>query len=135
MRPGPPEPKGKLDVMTGYSFTTPVWEGGRWVVPVVAGVTAARKVNGPEDQPRDVPCQWDKVEQTAAVADLAETVAGSLTDPDRRAQALAAVAEVLVWAGHNARAVAVARSITDRSGRAQVLVAVAEALAARGDAA
>ena len=24
--------------MTGYSFTTPVWEGGQWVVPAVAGV-------------------------------------------------------------------------------------------------
>jgi len=52
--------------MTGYSFTTPVWEGGRWVAPVVAGVTAAaRIVNGPEDQPCDVPCQWDKVDWRA----------------------------------------------------------------------
>src|SRR5215469_7716517 len=49
MRLRVPEPKGKLDAMTGYSFTTPVWEGGRWVAPVVAGVTAtARIVNGPE---------------------------------------------------------------------------------------
>jgi RNA-directed DNA polymerase len=49
--------------MTGYSFTTPVWEGGRWVVPAVAEVTvtAARIVNGPEDQPRDVPVQWGKI--------------------------------------------------------------------------
>ena len=37
--------------MTGYSFTTPVWEGGQWVAPAVAGVTAAaRIVKGPEDQ-------------------------------------------------------------------------------------
>ena len=56
MRSRSPEPKGKLDAMTGYSFTTPVWEGGRRVAPVVAGVTAAaRLANGPEDQPRDVP--------------------------------------------------------------------------------
>ena len=42
--------------MTGYSFTTPVWEGGRWVAPVVAGVTAtARIANGPEDRPHDAP--------------------------------------------------------------------------------
>ena len=34
----PPEPKGKLDAMTGYSFSTPVWDGGAWVTPAVAGV-------------------------------------------------------------------------------------------------
>ena len=62
MRPGPLEPKGKLDAMTGYSFTTPVWEDGQWTVPAVAGVTAtAPIVNGPEDQPRDVPGQWDRI--------------------------------------------------------------------------
>ncbi len=62
MQSGSPEPKGKLDAMTGYSFTTPVWEGGRWVVPAVAEVKSqARIVNGPEDQPRDAPVQWDKV--------------------------------------------------------------------------
>ena len=38
----PPEPKGKLDAMTGYSFSTPVWEGGQWVVPAVAEVTVKR---------------------------------------------------------------------------------------------
>jgi N-terminal domain of reverse transcriptase len=61
-----PEPKGKLDAMTGYSFTTPVWAGGRWVAPAVAGVTAtARIVNGPEDRPRDAPCQWDRIDWRA----------------------------------------------------------------------
>jgi len=66
MRSGPPEPKGKLDTMTGYSFSTPVWDGGRWVAPVVAGVTAtARLVNGPEDQPRDAPVQWDRIDWQA----------------------------------------------------------------------
>src|SRR5256886_9977356 len=44
--------------MTGYSFTTPVWDGGAWVTPAVAGVRVApaaakvkadRHANGPED--------------------------------------------------------------------------------------
>ena len=43
-----PEPKGKLDAMTGYSFSTPVWSGRGWVRPVVAEVVTARKANGPE---------------------------------------------------------------------------------------
>ena len=47
--------------MTGYSFTTPVWEGGKWVAPAVAEVRAAPRANGPEDPPRDVPGQWDEV--------------------------------------------------------------------------
>src|SRR5712664_2155893 len=52
--------------MTGYSFSTPVWEGGQWVAPAVAEVTAAtRKANGPEDRPRDAPAQWDKVDWRA----------------------------------------------------------------------
>jgi hypothetical protein len=53
--------------MTGYSFTTPVREGGQWVVPAVAEVTvkAARIGNGPEDQPRDAPVQWDKIDWRA----------------------------------------------------------------------
>jgi RNA-directed DNA polymerase len=66
MRLRVPEPKGKLDAMTGYSFTTPVWEGDRWVAPVVAGVTVrARIVNGPEDQPRTAPGQWDRIDWRA----------------------------------------------------------------------
>src|SRR5260370_36035264 len=47
--------------MTGYSFTTPVWDGGAWVTPVVAEVVAAPKANGPEDQPCEAPAQWDKI--------------------------------------------------------------------------
>jgi N-terminal domain of reverse transcriptase len=64
MRPRPPEPKGKLDAMTGYSFTTPVWDGGTWVTPAVAEVAVARKVNGPEDRPRrqDAPAEWDRID-------------------------------------------------------------------------
>jgi RNA-directed DNA polymerase len=48
--------------MTGYSFTTPVWEGGRWVVPAIAGVRAAPRANGPEDRLREAPAQWEKVD-------------------------------------------------------------------------
>jgi len=52
--------------MTGYSFSTPVWDGGTWVTPVVAEVTAAApKANGPEGQPRHAPAQWDKVDWRA----------------------------------------------------------------------
>jgi N-terminal domain of reverse transcriptase len=52
--------------MTGYSFSTPVWDGGQWVAPAVAGVTVtARLVNGPEDQPRDAPVQWDRIDWRA----------------------------------------------------------------------
>src|SRR5713226_9960101 len=65
MRPRSPEPKGKLDAMTGYSFSTPVWDGGTWVTPAVTEVRAARKVNGPEDQPRTATAQWDKIDWRA----------------------------------------------------------------------
>ena len=33
-----PEPKEKLDAMTGYSFSKPVWAGGVRVSPAVAEV-------------------------------------------------------------------------------------------------
>src|SRR5680860_1921295 len=46
MRFDPPEPKGKLDTMTGYSWSTP------------AVATAPVVVNGPEDVVPD----WDVVE-------------------------------------------------------------------------
>ena len=50
--------------MTGYSFSTPVWDGRTWVRPAVAEVAAAPKVNGPEDQPRerDAPAEWSKID-------------------------------------------------------------------------
>jgi RNA-directed DNA polymerase len=52
--------------MTGYSFSTPVWDGGTWVTPVVTNVTtAARKANGPEDQHRNAPAEWDKIDWRA----------------------------------------------------------------------
>ena len=51
--------------MTGYSFTTPVWDGGTWVTPAVAEVRAAPEANGPEDQPRNAPAQWDRIDWRA----------------------------------------------------------------------
>src|SRR5260370_8896244 len=49
--------------MTGYSFSTPVWDGGAWVTPVVAEVrVAARRANGPEDQSLDAPDRWDRID-------------------------------------------------------------------------
>jgi len=52
--------------MTGYSFTTPVWDGSTWVTPRVAEVAAAPQANGPEDQPRgqDAPASagWDQID-------------------------------------------------------------------------
>ena len=67
MRPRPPEPKGKLDAMTGYSFSTPVWEGGtvghslRWPGYVAAPKAKKRR----EGRPRDAPSQWDQVDWRA----------------------------------------------------------------------
>jgi reverse transcriptase-like protein len=52
--------------MTGYSFSTPVWDGGQWAAPEIAEVTAAaRIVNGPEDQPRNAPVRWDRIDWRA----------------------------------------------------------------------
>src|SRR6185437_12351781 len=51
--------------MPGYSFTTPVWEDGQWVVPAVTEVRAAREANGPEGQPRKAPAQWDRIDWRA----------------------------------------------------------------------
>ena len=68
------------------------------------------------------------------MAAQAETVIRSITDPDRQAQALAAVAEALARGGQHEQAASMARSITDPDWQARALVQVAEALAARGDA-
>ena len=59
-------------------------------------------------------------------------MARSITDPDRQAQALAAVAGALAEAGQHEQAETVARSITDPDGQAQALAAVAGALAEAG---
>src|SRR3984957_15417198 len=49
--------------MTGYSFSTPVWDGRTWVRPAVVEVAAAPRANGPEDRPRerDAPAEWDEI--------------------------------------------------------------------------
>jgi RNA-directed DNA polymerase len=51
--------------MRGYSFTTPVWTGGRWTAPEV--IATAPTVNGPEDRPReqDAPAGWDQIDWRA----------------------------------------------------------------------
>jgi hypothetical protein len=59
-------------------------------------------------------------------------VARSITDPDRRAQALAAVAGALTRVGQHEQAATVARSITNRYWQIQALTAVAGALARAG---
>ncbi len=52
--------------MTGYSFSTPVWDGGKWVTPVVTEVKAVPPgANGPEDQPRTAIAGWDKIDWRA----------------------------------------------------------------------
>jgi RNA-directed DNA polymerase len=52
--------------MTGYSFSTPVWDGGTWVTPVVTEVkAAARTANGPEGQPRTAIAGWDNIDWRA----------------------------------------------------------------------
>ena len=60
------EPKGKLDAMTGYSFSTPVWDGRAWVraapaedkaAPVAVMAEVLRQANGPEGMP-----DWDAVD-------------------------------------------------------------------------
>jgi RNA-directed DNA polymerase len=52
--------------MTGYSFSTPVWDGGTWVTPAVAEMRAvAPGANGPEGQPSDAPVQWDQIDWRA----------------------------------------------------------------------
>jgi len=52
--------------MTGYSFTTPVWDGGQWTASEIAGVTAtARIANGPEDQSRNAPVQRGQIDWRA----------------------------------------------------------------------
>jgi RNA-directed DNA polymerase len=52
--------------MTGYSFSTPVWDGGKWAIPVITEVKAVPPgANGPEDQPRTAIAEWDKIDWRA----------------------------------------------------------------------
>jgi RNA-directed DNA polymerase len=71
--------------MTGYSFSTPVWDGGTWVTPAVAEVRVAPKANGPEDQPRAAPVQWDKInwrEQEGQVRRLRQRIFKAAQEQD-----------------------------------------------------
>src|SRR5712691_9333916 len=93
--------------MTGYSFSTPVWEGGQWVVPAVAEVRAARKANGPEDQPRDAPSQWDKVDwraQEGQVRRLRQRIFKASQEQDwpkvRNLQKLTCAAAPIRWSAY-----------------------------------
>ena len=67
------------------------------------------------------------------LADRAEQVARSITDPDDQARALAGVAGRWPAAGDHDRAEQVARSITDPDEQARALASVAGAVAAAGD--
>ena len=60
-------------------------------------------------------------------------MAASITDLERRADVLTAVADAAAASGDFDRAEAVAASITDLERRADVLTAVADAAAAGGD--
>ena len=68
MQPGTPEPKGKLDAMTGHrdGFSTPVWDGSAWVrtAPVSGVAVTCRSANGAEGQPRKAPIRWDNRQYT-----------------------------------------------------------------------
>jgi orotidine-5'-phosphate decarboxylase len=67
------------------------------------------------------------------MASQAATVARSITNPGRQAQALAELAGALAEAGQHEQAEIVARSITDPDRQARALTEVAKALVARGD--
>ncbi|XVQ11365.1 tetratricopeptide repeat protein [Spirillospora sp. CA-255316] len=75
------------------------------------------------------------VDAIAATGDFrwAETVARSITAPDRRAEALQSLAGVVAEAGDHQGAEAIAGSITDPGGQASALGAVARAAARAGD--
>src|SRR5258708_5355286 len=57
--------------MTGYSFSTPVWTGRRWVRPVVTEAVTSARANGPEDQARgeDV-SRWDAIDWRACEGEV-----------------------------------------------------------------
>ena len=59
--------EGQVRRDDGIQLHHPGVEDGQWVAPAVAGVTvtAARIVNGPEDQPRNAPSQWDRIDWRA----------------------------------------------------------------------
>jgi tetratricopeptide (TPR) repeat protein len=91
------------------------------------------------DRNANIPTHLPAVWATLGQHIRAEALARSITDPDRQAQALAAVAEALAEAGQHEQAAAmasgaetVARSVTHPGRRAQALMAVARTLAEAG---
>ena len=96
--------------MTGYSFSTPVWDGSTWVTPVVAEVRAAPKANGPEDQPpgQDAPAGWDQIdwrEQEGQVRRLRQRIFKAAQEQDwakvRNLQKLTAPRGALSYPRHS----------------------------------
>jgi hypothetical protein len=105
--------------MAGYSFTTPVWSGGRWAVPEVTAT--APTVNGPEDRPRkqDAPAGWDQVDwraQEGQVRRLRQRIFKAAQEQDwprvRNLQKLMVRHEALVFPDGGGRP----RSLRRRSG-------------------
>src|SRR5260221_7736270 len=99
MRPRSPEPKGKLDAMTGYSFSTPVWDGRTWVRPAVGEVAVTRIANGPEDRPReqDAPAGWDKIDWRAQEGQVRRGRQGGFKTPQGRGRGAGAEPQKMGW--------------------------------------
>ena len=106
---------------------------------LTAALSLARHRDYLADRNTNIPTSLPAVWATLGQHIRAEALAASITDPDRQAQALAAVAGALAEAGQHEQAAAmasqaetVARSITDPDEQAQALAAVAGALAEAG---
>ena len=76
---------------------------------------------------------WRRRRRSAGDLDRAEALARAITGPDRRARALAGLAEAAADAGDLDRAQALARAITDPDRRARALADLAEVAAGAGD--
>ena len=79
--------------------------------------------------PADMPTVWSRLGETAR----AEALARTITDPDRQARALSALAQAAAAAGEHDRAEGLARTITDPYRQAEALSALAQAAAAAGE--
>ena len=99
---------------------------------LTAALSLARHRDYLTDRNTNIPASLPAVWATLGQHIRAEALAASITDPDRQAQALAAVAGALAEAGQHEQAATVARSITDPDWQAQALAAVAGALAKAG---
>ena len=106
---------------------------------LTAALRLARHRDYLADRNTNIPTQLPAVWAALGQHIRAEALARSITDPDRQAQALAAVAGALARAGQQEQAMAVAaqaetaaRSIADPERQAQALATVAGALARAG---